>query len=90
MTFTLKAFFLTSRSLLLIPSIGLLSACGFFKADVYRPDTQAVSQVIERLAAPEVLDQPLQKASVADLIMRFERVKSTSEAPQQYYLWQND
>jgi len=86
MTFTLKAFFLTSRSLLLIPSIGLLSACGFFKADVYRPDTQAVSQVIERLAAPEVLDQPLQKASVADLIMRFERVKSTSEAPQQYYL----
>ena len=86
MTFNGLTLKFKPRHLLLIPSIGLLTACGFFKTDVYRPDTPVVSQVIGRLAAPEVLNQPLQKTSVADLIERFERVKSASEEPQQHYL----
>ncbi|MGK0460924.1 MAG: hypothetical protein ACJA0W_001777 [Candidatus Azotimanducaceae bacterium] len=77
---------LTARNLLLIPSIGFLTACGFFKTDVYRPDAPAVSQVIGKLGAPEAPSGSLRKTSVADLIERFERVKATSEAPQEYYL----
>lgn len=74
------------RYLLLLPCIGMLTACGFFKADVYRPDTPAVSQVIGKLSTPEVLGQPLQASTVADLIERFEKVKSATEAPEQRYL----
>lgn len=75
-----------NRNWLLIPCVGLLTACGFFKADVYRSDAPAVSQVIDRLAAPEVMNQPLQASTVADLIERFEKVKSATESPQQHYL----
>lgn len=75
-----------NRYLLILPGLGLLSSCGFFKEDVYKPDTPRVGKIVSTFSAPELQSRPIQTATVEDLIARFEQVKSESQDPKQHYL----
>ncbi len=74
------------RYLLILPGLSLLTSCGFFKEDIYKPESPKVGKILSSFEAPISEVRPLEAATVADLIVRFEKVKFASEDPQQHYL----
>ena len=69
----------------LLPVLILAKGCSFFKPDEYRPNSPDVNQVVKKLQLPETQAQPLEDASVVDLIARLEAVKAGSERSEEQF-----
>jgi TolA-binding protein len=77
----MKRLFLIMLTLMLT----LTKGCGFFQEDAFRPTTPDVAKIVSQLEQPVFQAQPIDDFSVADLITRFEAVKSTSQSPDEQY-----